>query len=516
MKKSDVFLYCRDYGRVPVFRKIYADMNTPVMLLKKIARRCDCYYLFESVKEQRFSRYSFLGLEPKSLVTVNDGVLTLTENGREERFYDPVAKLKEILSSRKSPAIKGLPVFTGGAVGYLGYEMSKYFDKAVHFGADRYNDLPEAYLMLIDKLIVYDHHEQLMYLVVNMDGSAPDYEQEYERVTGELDGLEQLVKSEYSTSDSVNEGFSAGAVRSNITKERYMDNVERAKEYIRKGDIFQVVPSQRFSAECTGSLIDVYRRLRVINPSPYLYYIKIHGLEIAGCSPETLVKLHDGRVTTYPIAGTRKRGATEAEDLRMAEELAADPKELAEHNMLVDLGRNDIGKISKFGSVRVDKYLSVERYSHVMHLTSMVSGEVREGIDGLDAIGAVMPAGTLSGAPKIRAMQIIDELEGESRCVYGGAISYLGYNGNMDCCIAIRTLVKHNGVVSAQAGGGVVLDSDPESEYQESLNKAGALLAALEGGNVKKEMEKGKLGRGDFSLIFSAQLAEGKNYDINN
>lgn len=475
MYKQAVYDYCRSFGKVPIYKKIYADFYTPVLLLQKIAQHSQDYYLFESVKEKRWSRYSFLGLNPKLTVEINDGILTEQNDGRTQTFDNALDRLKVLFDRYNSPRIDGLPVFTGGAVGYFGYESAKYFDSAVKFSPKKSDGLPDIKLMFFDSLIVFDHYEQYLYLISNLD-SSKDFETEYNRCLDDLKNLEQIIKS---CIQSTKNNFKPPVFRSNTTKERYINNVQKAKEYIKNGDIFQVVPSQKFVADFEGSLFDVYRNLRLINPSPYLYYIKTGELEIAGCSPETLIHIVGDEVITYPIAGTRKRGATEEEDRALENELINDEKEIAEHNMLVDLGRNDIGKIAKIGTVEVRNHLTVERFSHVMHLTSVVAGKLKDGVHIIDALGAVLPAGTLSGAPKIRAMQIIDELEPEPRGIYGGAICYFGYNGNMDCCIAIRTVIKYKNRLSVQSGGGVVLDSDPEKEYEESLNKAKAVLTAV-------------------------------------
>ncbi|NLC17590.1 MAG: anthranilate synthase component I [Clostridiales bacterium] len=477
MLKQQVFDLCQGFGKVPVYRKIYADFYTPVLLLKKIAANSQNYYLFESVKEKRWSRYSFLGLDPSIQVEISDNKLYLKQDGQIQVFDNPIVTLKTLLNKYTSPRIPGLPVFTGGAVGYFGFESAGYFDNSIVFDYPKMDDLPDIKLMFIDNLIVFDHYEQYLYLIANMDASR-DREKEYQRCQQILDKLEEIIKA------PIDYNYAASGKKprfeTSITQERYIQNIKKAQEYIKLGEVFQVVPSVRFFARYKGGLFEVYRKLRTINPSPYLYYIKMDELEIAGCSPETLIHIENGQVITYPIAGTRPRGRTEQEDRDLEQELLNDPKEIAEHNMLVDLSRNDLGKISEIGSVEVRNHLAVERYSHVMHLTSVVAGRLKKDCNFLDALGAVLPAGTLSGAPKIRAMQIIGELEPHRRGIYGGAICYLGYNGNMDCCIAIRTVVKYKDKINVQSGAGVVLDSDPLKEYQETLNKAQAVLAAVE------------------------------------
>jgi anthranilate synthase component 1 len=475
--KQQVFDLCQNFGKVPVFRKIYADFYTPVLLLKKIAANSQNYYLFESVKEKRWSRYSFLGLDPSIQVEITDNKLYLKQDGQIQSFDNPIETLKTLLNKYTSPRVLGLPVFTGGAVGYFGFESAGYFDNSVVFDYPRLDDLPDIKLMFIDNLIVFDHYEQYLYLIANMDTSG-DLEEEYQRCQNVLDRLEEIIKTpiDYQPTASGKKP----RFETNITQRQYVQNIKKAQEYIKIGEIFQVVPSMRFFARYKGGLFEVYRKLRTINPSPYLYYIKMDDLEIAGCSPETLIHIKNEQVITYPIAGTRPRGQTEQEDMALERELLNDPKEIAEHNMLVDLSRNDLGKISEIGSVEVRNHLSVERYSHVMHLTSVVAGRLKKDCHFLDALGAVLPAGTLSGAPKTRAMRIISELEPHRRGIYGGAICYLGYNGNMDCCIAIRTVVKYKDIINVQSGAGIVLDSDPQKEYLETLNKAQAVLAAVE------------------------------------
>jgi anthranilate synthase component 1 len=475
MQKDQIFDLCQSFGKVPVFRKIYADFYTPVLLLQKIASRSKNYYLFESVKEKRQSRYSFLGLDPEIIVEVIDGKLYLKQNGQVQVFDNPVNTLKSILDKYSSPRIAGLPVFTGGAVGYFGFESAQYFDPSLKFDNQKIDNLPDIKLMFIDKLIVFDHYEQYLYLVSNMDTSK-DFEREYFRCRQDLDYLEELINTQVNYSPSA---FKKPNFKTNIAPKQFMKNVQKAREYIRQGEVLQVVPSIRFYALYEGGLFEIYRKLRTINPSPYLYFIRMNALEIAGCSPETLVRLSDGEVITYPIGGTRPRGKNEEEDKALERELLNDPKEIAEHNMLVDIGQSDLRKVSEIGSVKIRNYLKVDRYSHVMHLTSEIAGRLKKDCHPLDALGAVLPAGTLSGSPKARAMEIINEFEPHKRGIYGGAICYLGYNGNMDCCIAIRTVIKYKGMVHIQSGAGIVLESDPQREYEECLNKAKALLAAF-------------------------------------
>ncbi|HEY8444143.1 MAG TPA: chorismate-binding protein [Clostridia bacterium] len=477
MRKEQIFGLRQGFGKVPVFRKIYADFYTPVLLLRKIAAKSKNYYLFESVKEKRQSRYSFLGLDPDIIAEVIDGKLYLKQGEKVQVLDNPIDELKELFNRFTSPRVEGLPVFTGGAVGYFGFESARYFNQSIKFGYPPIDDLPDIKLMFIDKLIVFDHYEQYLYLISNLDTSK-DFEEEYQRCQSDLDYLEELIKTQADYRPSAL--GKKPVFKTNITPKQFIKNVQKAQEYIKQGKVYQVVPSLRFFALYQGGLFEIYRKLRTINPSPYLYYIKMNDLEIAGCSPETLVRLADGEVITYPIGGTRPRGKTEEEDKALEKELLSDPKEIAEHNMLVDLSRNDLGKISEVGTVKVRNYLNIDRYSHVMHLTSEVAGRLKKDCHFLDALGAVLPAGTLSGSPKVRAMEIISELEPHRRGIYGGAICYLGYNGNFDCCIAIRTVIKYKGIVSVQSGAGIVLESDPQKEYEECLNKAKALFSALQ------------------------------------
>ena len=374
----------------------------------------------------------------------------MTIGGRTLHTDDPSAEIRHVLERYRSPRIEGMPPFTGGLVGYFAFEYLKYSEPTVRRDVSNPHHLRDLELMLFDKVVAFDNVRQSVTLIVNMplDGNLEDA---YEQAVTELDRLERLLR----------EG------------ERCRNGEGRL------GDIFQIVPSNQLSAPFEGSLLDTYRVLRVTNPSPYMFYLSGTDIEIAGASPETQVRLENGVLHTFPLAGTRPRGTSDEEDLRLERELLADPKELAEHNMLVDLGRNDLGRVSRFGSVQVERLRDIERYSHVMHIASNVRGELREDCDALDAIAAVLPAGTLSGAPKIRACQLIGEMEGVKRGVYGGAIGYLDFTGNMDVCIGIRIAFAQDGRVFVRAGAGIVADSVPDNEYRECLNKAGATLDAL-------------------------------------
>ncbi|MGN0330809.1 MAG: anthranilate synthase component I [Kineothrix sp.] len=469
--------YAKDYKMVPVSRVLYSDIRTPIEVLrrlKSVSRHC---YMLESMESaDRWGRYTFLGYDPRLELTCTDGVLRIdagTELAVENA--DPAVYIRRMTEENRSPRIEGMPPFTGGLVGYFSYDYIKYTEPGLKLDAEDEENFKDVDLMLFDKVIVFDHLRQKIILIVNI--KADGAEENYRKALRELDDMASLVTE--GTPAQIPSLKIKSDFRPLFQEKEYCCMVEKAKQYIREGDIFQVVLSNRLEAEAEGSLFDTYRVLRTANPSPYMFYLSSDDIEIAGASPETLVKLENGRLYTFPLAGTRPRGKTEEEDRRLEEELLADPKELAEHNMLVDLGRNDIGRISRFGTVKVEKYMRVERFSHVMHIGSTVSGEIREDKTVLDAVGAVLPAGTLSGAPKIRACEIINELENNKRGIYGGAIGYIGFAGNLDTCIAIRIAFRKNGRVFVRSGAGIVADSVPEKEYQECINKARAVTDAL-------------------------------------
>jgi anthranilate synthase component 1 len=475
--------YAKNYRVIPLSCEMYSDVKTPVevlKILKGISRHC---YMLESLESpEQWGRYTFLGYDPKLELTCTDGVLKISA-GTEFRIEtkDPDKFIRQILAENKSPRFDYLPPFTGGLVGYFSYDYIKYSEPSLKLDAEDREGFRDVDLMLFDKVIAFDNLKQKIILIVNIRTDEP--ETGYNKGILELEQMKRLILS--------GAGFDSlpaevkSEFRALFSEEEYCSMVRRAKEYIREGDIFQVVLSNRLEADFEGSLLDTYRILRTTNPSPYMFYFSGLDVEIAGASPETLVKLQDGVLYTFPLAGTRPRGKTPEEDLALEKELLADPKELAEHNMLVDLGRNDIGKISKFGTVEVEKYLTVERFSHVMHIGSTIKGLIRDGKDALDAVDAILPAGTLSGAPKIRACEIINELENNKRGIYGGAIGYVDFTGNLDTCIAIRIAYKKNGKVFIRSGAGIVADSVPETEYQECLNKAQAVISAL---NRSKEV----------------------------
>ncbi len=469
------------YKVVPISCEILSDICTPIEALKKLKNLSNhCYMLESAHQNEKWGRYTFLGYDPKLSVTCADGEMKV--GSLQIKTDDPSAAIRQILADYKSPRFDYLPTFTGGLVGYFAYDYLAYSEPSVKREVEDSEAFKDVDLMLFDKVIAFDHLRQKIVLIVNLPLS--EGETGYNKAVMELGQLAELIKNGKPKHEE--SGKLTGEVTPLFDEERFCAMVEKAKHHIREGDIFQIVLSNRLSAPFEGSLLNTYRILRTINPSPYMFYFSGTDVEVAGASPETLVKLENCVLHTFPLAGTRPRGKTDEEDRALEAELLADEKELAEHNMLVDLGRNDLGKISKFGSVQVEKLHSIERYSHVMHIGSTVRGEIRDQFDGLDAIEAVLPAGTLSGAPKIRACQLIGELENNKRGIYGGAIGYIDFTGNMDTCIAIRIAYKKNGKVFVRSGAGIVADSIPEKEYQECINKAKAVVSALE---IAKEMD---------------------------
>lgn len=463
------------YNVLPVSCEILSDFTTPIetmKILKNVSTHC---YMLESAQaNETWGRYIFLGFDPKLEITCIDGEMKI--GNFKIKTDNPSDYLRQILADYKSPRFDYLPSFTGGLVGYFSYDYLGYSEQTVKCQVEDTEAFKDVDLMLFDKVIAFDHLRQKIILMVNM--TLDELEAGYNKAVMELKQLAELLRH----GEKVNEvnGKLLGKVTPLFDKEQFCSMVEKAKHYIREGDIFQIVLSNRLSAPFEGSLFNTYRVLRTINPSPYMFYFSGTDVEVAGASPETLVKLENGVLHTFPLAGTKPRGKTDEEDKALEAELLADEKELAEHNMLVDLGRNDLGKISKFGTVQVESLHSIERFSHVMHIGSTVRGEISEGHDALDAIEAVLPAGTLSGAPKIRACQLIGELENNKRGIYGGAIGYIAFNGNMDTCIAIRIAYQKNGKVFVRSGAGIVADSDPDKEFEECLNKAKSSLKALE------------------------------------
>ena len=464
-----------NYNVLPVSMELLSDFITPIeamRILQNVSTHC---YMLESAQASEYwGRYTFLGFDPKLEITCIDGEMQV--GNVKIKTEHPSDYIRQIISDYKSPRFEYLPPFTGGLVGYFSYDYLTYREPTVKCEVEDTEAFKDVDLMLFDQVIAFDNLCQKVILIVNM--SLEDPETGYNKAVVELKQLKELLQ--HGEKKQEMGGKLLGKVTPLFDKKQFCEMVEKAKHHIHEGDIFQIVLSNRLSAPFEGSLFDTYRVLRTINPSPYMFYFSGTDVEVAGASPETLVKLEDGVLHTFPLAGTRPRGKNEEEDKRLETELLADEKEIAEHNMLVDLGRNDLGKISKFGTVKVEKLHSIERYSHVMHIGSTVRGDIKEEYDALDAIEAVLPAGTLSGAPKIRACQLIGQLENNKRGIYGGAIGYIDFTGNMDTCIAIRIAYKKNGKVFVRSGAGIVADSVPEKEYEECINKAKASLKALE------------------------------------
>ena len=472
----------KEYTLAPVSIEILSDFITPIEAIRILKAASTHAYLLESAKaNENWGRYTFLGFEPELSISCIDGKMNV--DGKEFECSDPTNYLRELLKKYKSPRISSLPPFTGGLVGYFSFDFINYKEPSTKMNIDDSEGFKDIDLMLFKDVIAFDNVKQKIILITNIE-LAKDLDVEYEKALKRLNSIKELL---YTGKKSFEGGKLLGEVTPLFSKDEFSKMIGKAKHHIKEGDIFQIVLSNRLQANFEGSLFDTYRVLRTVNPSPYMFYFSGTDVEVAGASPETLVKLEDGILHTFPLAGTRPRGKSEKEDKELETELLADEKELAEHNMLVDLGRNDLGKISKFGSVVVEKFHSIERYSHVMHIGSTVRGEIRPEYDALNALEAVIPAGTLSGAPKIRACQLIEELENNKRGIYGGAIGYIDFTGNMDTCIAIRLAYKKNGKVFIRSGAGIVADSDPDKEYMESINKAGAVVDAL-----KKAQEMNK------------------------
>ena len=465
------------YSIVPIAAEILSDMLTPIKVMTRLKEASHHCFMLESVDSaKKWGRYTFLGYEPSMEITCTDGKLRI-KNGDVKQFenVNPREYIKKILREYKSPHCSNLPTFTGGLVGYFSYDYIKYSETQLKLDAEDTENFKDVDLMLFDKVIAFDSNMQKVFIIINI--AVDNLTENYKKACDELKEISELIingKSHKSEPLKLK-----SEIKPLFTKVEYCSMVEKAKKYIYDGDIFQVVLSNRLEAEAEGSLFETYRILRTENPSPYMFYFSSDDVEIAGASPETLVRLDNGVLHTYPLAGTRPRGKSENEDLALKYDLLSDEKELAEHNMLVDLGRNDIGRISKIGTVEVDKYMEVQYFSKVMHIGSSVKGELADDKDALDAVDSILPAGTLSGAPKLRACEIINELENNKRGIYGGAIGYLDFSGNLDVCIAIRLAVKKNGKLFIRSGAGIVADSVPEKEYQECINKAGAVVQAV-------------------------------------
>ena len=476
----------QSYKTVPVFYELLVDQFTPIRLFNCLHEKYKNCFILESVdNKDQWGRYSYVGINPKAEIIVNGSKATVKNSDgsvKTTEIKNPTDFLQSILDEHRSPKINGYPKLTGGLIGYFAYDCIRYFEKTLTSPPDDDLKMADINLHIFDELVAYDHLSNKAVIILNIDTKS-DVESQFEKCEKRVNEIIDILKS-YTPEERSRKGEKKElTVKSNITKEQYLANVKKAKEYIREGDIFQVVPSQRFEVDNPPDSFDVYRMLRTTNPSPYLYYFDHDDYAIAGASPEMLVSVNDGVIINKPIAGTIKRGLTNDEDKKNELTLINDPKERAEHTMLVDLGRNDVGKVSKFGSVKVAEYMTVERYSKVMHLVSTVKGELADDKRPIDALMALLPAGTLSGAPKVRAMEIIDELETTKRGLYGGTVGYLAFDGSIDTCIAIRTVLFKNGKAYVQAGGGVVADSDPEKEFEESVNKSMAVINAIKEAN---------------------------------
>ena len=496
--RKDFLALARKHTLVPVCRTLAADLETPVSAFLRAAWKEPECFLLESVEGgEQLGRYTFIGLKPFKRILARGRRITVHEGRRTTRFEgDIFAVLREALSGHKPARISGLPPFTAGAVGYFAYDAVRQIESLPEQAQDELG-VPDACLLFFDEVLAFDHVRKEISLLVTADVARQKPLAAYSSALRRLDRLEKRLANPLPRINAPRQPRGKLKMRYRTRKEDFLAAVERTKEYIRAGDVFQTVLSQRFDLEPGVDTFQVYRALRTVNPSPYMFYLRFApeagrggvaakkaiapgALELAGSSPELLVRVTHGKVEYRPIAGTRRRGATESEDNALAEEMLHDEKERAEHVMLVDLGRNDVGRVSKFGSVSVDKLMFVERYSHVMHIVSAIHGELRPELTAVDALRACFPAGTLSGAPKVRAMEIIEELEPVRRGAYGGAVLYADFSGNLDSCIAIRSVLTLNGVAYVQAGAGIVADSVPELEYQECINKARAMIRAVE------------------------------------
>ncbi|HRJ72909.1 MAG TPA: anthranilate synthase component I [Terrimicrobiaceae bacterium] len=470
---------------VPIWTEIVADGDTPVSAFAKIGGAAPSFLLESAEQSDHVGRYSFLGAGARLTISARDKEVTVTENGSTRTYLaerDPLAELEAIMSRYRTVPDPGIPGFHGGAVGYLSYDCVRWFEPSVPPPPPDELGVPDMFFVLAGTIVIFDHRRRRMKIVANAFIGAEGPDAAYAAAVAEVEEILAKLR-EPMAFDPIFTGAEPvrGASTSNTSQAEYHAMVDRAEEYIRAGDIFQMVPAQRFETDFTGDALDLYRSLRFVNPSPYMFCLRFpEGYSLVGSSPEVHVRLTGDLVEIRPIAGTRKRGETEAQDAANAEDLLADPKERAEHLMLVDLARNDVGRIASFGSVKVTDFMTVERYSHVMHIVSHVSGQLAGGRTAYDVMRATFPAGTVSGSPKVRAMQVINELEKSKRCTYAGAVGYFGFDGNLDSCIALRTVLLKDGKAYVQAGGGVVADSTPEGEYQESVNKAMAAMRAID------------------------------------
>jgi len=469
---------------IPIFRQVVGDTLTPVSAFCNAAWG-DEAFLFESVVGgEKVGRFSFLGGSPFLRIEARGNAVRITGEGRDEAFHsdDPLNLLQSLIDQYRSVHVPGLPRFCGGAVGYAGYDVIRYSERLPNAPPDD-RHVPDLAFAFYDQMVIFDHIRKTVQVVAHVRTDAPDLKAEYDRACAAIDDLCRRLERRDLPLKMLDIDLTRDATMpfaSNFQQTEFEAGVEKCKEYIRAGDIFQVVISQRLEVQTSATPLDIYRALRVVNPSPFMFLLKTPGCTLVGSSPEIMVRVEDGITTIRPLAGTRKRGETEEEDRALAADLLADPKERAEHVMLVDLARNDVGRVAEYGSVEISDVMQVERYSHVMHITSNVHGKLRPGTSAIDALRAGLPAGTVSGAPKVRAMEIIDEIERHRRGPYAGAVGYIDFTGNMDTCIALRTLVMAGGRAYVQAGAGIVADSVPASEYQETLNKARGLLKAID------------------------------------
>jgi anthranilate synthase component 1 len=467
---------------IPVYREILADMETPVSALMKLSGRPNVF-LLESVEGgEKWGRYTFLGSDPRIIYRVRGEEVIIKKNGDIQRIKhqgDPLRFLRELLADYRPVPTDGLPRFYGGAVGFLGYEMVHFLEKLPRGNRDDFGT-DEATFLITDSLLIFDNVRHTIKVVAcALTDGREDLRALYDETIRRIDGMIEALSAPAAEKKMVRSGRDSTPLKANMTPERFKAGVAKARDYILAGDAIQIVLSQRFESKNGMDPVDLYRALRYVNPSPYLFFLKLEDLILIGSSPEVMVRLEEGLVELKPIAGTRRRGKNEQEDRVLSDELLEDPKERAEHVMLVDLGRNDLGRIARIGSVQVNQLMVVERYSHVMHLVSNIQAQLAPGKDCFDVLRATFPAGTLTGAPKVRAMEIIDELEPARRGPYGGAVGYFSFTGNMDLCITIRTMMLKNGNIYIQAGAGIVADSDPDSEYRETVSKAEGMLQAI-------------------------------------
>ena len=471
---------------IPVYKEVLADLDTPVSAYMKMCGG-EYSFLLESVEGgEKWARYCFLGFDPSIIVSIKGNEVVVEKNGKSESIViaegNPLAGLKEVLAQYQPVEVEGLPRFSGGAVGFVSYDMVRSFEDLPEETEDDL-EVPDARFVITDTLLIFDNIAQTIKIVSNVHLSNNNIEELYNKAIKNIEAIEEKLRTSLPI-HLVDEGLgnlgNTTNIESNFKKEHFLDAVQKIKNYILEGDVIQVVLAQRLKFNISKDPFAIYRALRSINPSPYMYYLKFGDLKIVGSSPEILVRLEDGKIEVRPIAGTRKRGQSEEEDQALENDLLSDEKELAEHIMLVDLGRNDVGRVAETNSVSVNEKFTIERYSHVMHIVSNVQGELKKGLDGYDVLAATFPAGTLSGAPKVRAMEIIEELEPTRRGLYGGAVGYISFNGNMDTAIAIRTLLIKNNTAYLGVGAGIVADSVPENEFEETMNKGKALLKAIE------------------------------------